>query len=172
MRPSLGRHLAPALLAALFLAPCLGPVLWAQRTTADILGTVTDATGAVLPGVKISVKNLDTAAEYSTTTDSSGNYLVTQLPIGRYSIRSEASGFKTWNVTDVTIAIGDRLRQDAHLEIGTLGQSMEVTASSPALQTDSSSLGSLIDARAVQDLPLNGRNFVVLAQLAAGATEG
>ncbi|MCC6367941.1 MAG: carboxypeptidase regulatory-like domain-containing protein [Bryobacterales bacterium] len=148
------------------------PALWAQRTTADVIGTATDATGAVLPGVKVTVKNIDTAAEYSAATDSAGNYLITLLPIGHYTIRAEISGFKTWSIPEVALAIGDRLRQDIHLEVGTLGQSVEVTASSPALQSDSSSLGSLINERAVQDLPLNGRNFVVLAQLAAGAGEG
>src|SRR5438067_6425062 len=163
---------AAILTAGFLLLPFLSPSVWAQRTTADIVGTVTDATGAVMPGVKITVKNQDTGAEYSATTDSSGNYQVTLLPIGHYGMRAEASGFKAWSVPEVTLAIGDRLRQDVHLELGTVGQSVEVAGSSPALQTDSSSLGSLINERAVQDLPLNGRNFVVLAQLAAGATEG
>jgi hypothetical protein len=81
-------------------------------------------------------------------------------------------GFKTWTVPGVTLAIGDRLRQDIQLEVGALGQSVEVTASSPALQADSSSVSNLINTNALQDLPLNGRNFVVLTQLTAGAAEG
>jgi outer membrane receptor protein involved in Fe transport len=149
-----------------------GTVLWAQQTTADVLGTVTDPSSAVLPGVKITVHNLDTAADYTATSDSGGNYRVTLLPVGRYSITALASGFKTWTVPEVTLAIGDRLRQDIHLEVGALEQSVEVTAASPALQADSSSLSNLINTNAMQDLPLNGRNFVVLAQLTAGAAEG
>jgi len=149
-----------------------GSTLYAQRTTADMLGTVTDASGAVLPGVKITVQNLDTAADYTATSDNAGNYLITLLPVGRYSIQVGASGFRTWTVAEVTLAIGDRLRQDIRLEVGTLEQSMEVTASSPALQADSSSLSNLINTNAMQDLPLNGRNFVVLAQLTAGSAEG
>jgi outer membrane receptor protein involved in Fe transport len=72
----------------------------------------------------------------------------------------------------VTLTIGDRLRQDIQLQVGAVGESVEVSASAALLQTDSSSMGNLINERAVQDLPVNGRNFVVLAQLAAGANEG
>lgn len=146
--------------------------LWAQQTTADVLGTVTDMSGGVLPGVKITVHNLDTGADYTGTSDNAGNYTVPLLPVGRYSMKAVDSGFKTWTVPQVALAIGDRLRQDVRLEVGTLEQAVEVTASSPALQTDSSSLSNLINSNALQDLPLNGRNFVVLAQLTAGSAEG
>ena len=149
-----------------------GTVVWAQQTTADVLGTVTDASGGVLPGVRITVHNLDTAADYTATTNSAGEYLVTLLPVGRYSVKAVAPGFKTWMVPEVTLAIGDRLREDVRLQVGALEQSVEVTGSSPALQTDSSSLSNLISTNAMENLPLNGRNFVVLAQLTAGAAEG
>jgi hypothetical protein len=136
------------------------------------LGTVVDPTGAVLPDVKVTATNLDTAAEYSAVSDGGGNYLISLLPVGRYTIKATGSGFKTWTVPEVSLAIGDRLRQNIQLEVGALNQSVEVTASTPALQSDSSSLGTLIDTHAMQQLPLNGRNFVVLAQLAVGASEG
>jgi hypothetical protein len=136
-----------------------GTMLWAQRTSADLLGTVTDASGAVLPNVKVTAHNLDTAADFTGESDKSGDYAVTQLPVGRYSIKAVSPGFKTWAVPQVTLAIGDRLRQDVQLQLGTLEQSVEVTAASPALQTDSSSLGSLVSTQALQDLPLNGRNL-------------
>src|ERR1035441_7842155 len=134
-----------------FLLLILATVMCAQSTTADVLGTITDASGGVLPGVK---------------------FTVTLLPVGRYSVTVAQPGFKTWTVPGVTLAIGDRLRQDIQLEVGALGQSVEVTASSPALQADSSSVSNLINTNAMQDLPLNGRNFVVLTQLTAGAAEG
>ncbi len=146
--------------------------LEAQITTADIVGTVTDATGGVLPGVRIMVQNLATQAIHTAVSDRTGNYLVTLLPVGRYSVRAEAPGFKAWTVPEVALAVGDRLRLDVHLEVGPIEQSVEVTAQTPALQSDSSSLGSLVNERAVQDLPLNGRNLIRLAQLAAGANEG
>ena len=72
---------------------------------------------------------------------------------------------------DVAVAEGDRLRVDLHMEIGQVSDSVLVTAQTPALQADSSSLGTLINSKAVQDLPLNGRNFIRLAQLSAGANE-
>lgn len=149
-----------------------GAPVWGQRTTADILGTVTDASGAVLPNAKIMVHNLDTGADFTGESNKSGEYVVTQLPIGRYSIRAVLEGFKTWTVPEVTLAIGDRLRQDVRLQLGNLEQSIEVTAASPALQTDTSSLSNLVSTQALENLPLNGRNFVVLAQLTAGAAEG
>ena len=155
-----------------FLLLLFGTVVWAQQTTADVLGTVSDASGGVLPGVKITVHNLATGADYPATSDNAGNYTVTLLPVGRYSIKAVAPGFKTGMVPEVTLAIGDRLRQDVQLDVGGLEQSVEVTASSPALQADSSSVGNLINTNAMQDLPLNGRNFVVLTQLTAGAAEG
>jgi outer membrane receptor protein involved in Fe transport len=165
-----GPRFVPIFVAGLLLL--FGTALRAQRTTADVLGTVTDASGSVLPNVKITIHNLDTAANYAAESDKSGEYAVTQLPVGRYSIKAVSSGFKTWTVPAVTLAIGDRLRQDVRLELGALEQSVEVTAASPALQTDSSSLSNLVSTQALEDLPLNGRNFVVLAQLTAGAAEG
>lgn len=166
-----GSSFVPMFIVGLLLL-LFGTVVWAQQTTADVLGTVTDASGGVLPGIRITVHNLDTAADYTSTTNSAGEYLVTLLPVGHYSIKAVASGFKTWTVPAVTLAIGDRLRQDVRLEVGALEQSVEVTGSSPALQTDSSSLSNLISTNAMENLPLNGRNFVVLAQLTAGGAEG
>jgi hypothetical protein len=154
------------------LALLSGDSALAQRATADIVGLTSDPSGAPLPGVRLILRNLDTGAEQTATTDSDGNYTFTLLPVGPYSLKAELSGFKAWSASAFRLAIGDRLRQDVRLELGQLDQSVEVTASSPALQSESSSLGSLINERAVQDLPVNGRNFIVLAQLAAGATEG
>jgi hypothetical protein len=114
---------------------------WSQQTTADIVGTVTDVPGAVLPEVKIIVHNLDTAADFTATSDTTGNYIFTLLPVGRYSMKATASGCKTWTVTQVTLAIGDRLRQDIRLEVGGLEQSIEVTGSSPLCRPTALPLG-------------------------------
>jgi hypothetical protein len=144
----------------------------AQVATADIVGLVTDSRGAAVVGAKLVLKNVGTGEERATTSDSLGNYIFTLLAVGHYTIRTEQSGFKTWTVPDVTLAAGDRLRLNASLEVGQVDQSVEVTGQSAALQTDSSTVGSLVNEKGMQDLPLNGRNFVRLAQLAAGANEG
>jgi hypothetical protein len=143
----------------------------AQVTTAEVLGTVTDASGAVVPNAKIVLRSLATSAEYSTVSNDTGNYIVRLLPPGSYSMRVEAQGFKVWMASEVALAIADRLRQDVPLETGLLTQTVEVTAQTPALQSESATLGGLIAERAVANLPLNGRNFITLTQLVAGAND-
>src|ERR1035441_9562226 len=85
-----------------FLLLILATVMCAQSTTADVLGTITDASGGVLPGVKVTVHNLATGADYLGTSDAGGNYTVTLLPVGRYSVTVAQPGFKTWTVPGVT----------------------------------------------------------------------
>lgn len=143
----------------------------AQVNTADIVGTVTDPTGAVVVGARITVTNLATQAVRTTETDSTGNYLVPLLPAGRYSVRAEMRGFKAAVTPEVALAAGDRLRLDIAMQVGEVAETIEVAAQTPALQSDTSSIGSLVHERAVQDLPLNQRNFIRLAQLAVGAHE-
>ena len=143
----------------------------AQVTSAEILGTVTDPSGAVIPNIKVTAQSLTTSTEYSIQSDNNGNYLIRLLPPGSYSLRVEVPGFKTWTVREVAVAIGDRLRQDVQLETGQLSQTVEVTAETPALQSESATLGGLIGERAVANLPLNGRNFIALTQLVAGAND-
>jgi hypothetical protein len=139
--------------------------------TADIVGTVTDNTGAVVPKAKVTVKNLDTSLTRTTETNSSGDYAFPLLPVGNYSVTVELSGFKTFTNPQLTLATGDRARVDAQMQVGEISQSVEVAAQAVALQTDSSTVGGLVTTRAVQDLPVNGRNFIRLVQLAPGATE-
>lgn len=145
-------------------------VLMAQGT-ADITGTVTDNSGAVVANAKATAKNLGTNLTRVQQTDASGQYSFTLLPVGDYSVSVEVQGFKTFNNPRLTIATGDRARVDAKLEVGELTQTVEVAEQTVAVQTDSSTVGGLVTSRAVQDLPVNGRNFIRLVQLAPGATE-
>ena len=94
------------------------------------------------------------------------------LQPGTYSITINALGFKTFNVPAVTISAGDRERVNASMVPGSTGETITVTAQTPALQTDSSVLATTINSQATEDLPLNGRNFINLAQIAPGANEG
>ena len=146
--------------------------LLAQAVTAGIVGTVTDATGGLLANVKLTVEDVDTELTRTTVTDSSGSFEFTLLPVGRYSVTAELTGFKIARVPLLALAEGDRPKLDLRMELGQLQQTVEVAAQTPALQTETSSLGTLFDKQAIEDLPLNGRNFMQLAQLSAGANAG
>jgi hypothetical protein len=105
-------------------------------------------------------------------TGQAGEYVFTLLPAGHYKLNVAASGFKGFIVSDFALAAGDRARVDARMDIGQSSQSVEVTATPPALQAESSTISSTVTEMSVQDLPLNGRNFISLVQLTPGANEG
>ena len=142
-----------------------------QLMTSDILGTVTDSTGAELPNATVTLRNINTNDVRTTTTTSSGDYSFNLLKPGHYSIKVEATGFKTSN-TQLSVEAGDRARADAHLEVGVATETVNVEAQTPLLQADNATVSSTVTAKAVQDLPLNGRNFVQLVQIVPGANEG
>lgn len=144
----------------------------AQSTTADITGTVTDTSGASLPGAKVTLTNLGTKEVRTAETTSAGDYTFNLLIPGSYSIQVAQSGFKTFVIPSIALSASDRAREDAKLEVGAEATTVEVTGQAPALQTDSSVLTSTVTQKAVQDLPLNGRNYVNLAQMAPGSNEG
>jgi len=161
--------MAKRMVWAIFVAVvvCLAP-LGAQTTSGEIVGTVTDATGGVVAGAGITVTNMNTGIAVKATTDTSGNYVVTSLGIGRYSVTVEATGFKKSLHNELTLNVQDRLRVDAVLEVGSVNDTVEVQASAPMLETDTSSLGQVVDSQRIVDLPLNGRYFTRLAVLTAG----
>ena len=156
----------------LTLALCvLKPTASAQVTTADVVGTVTDSTSAILPNVTVSLRSLDTNIERKAQSTSAGDYTFTLLAPGRYTLTVSVSGYKTFNST-VSVAAGDRARLNAILSLGDVTETVNVQSASPALQSDSSFVGATITEKSVQDLPLNGRNFTSLAQITAGSNEG
>jgi hypothetical protein len=144
----------------------------AQLASADIIGTVTDASGAEIPNAKVTVVNVDTHETRSGTTSSAGDYQFQLLPVGRYTVTVTAPGFKISTTSNVAIEAGDRARTDVHLALGAATETVNVEATTPLLQADSATVSSTVTAKAVQDLPLNGRNFVQLVQLVPGANEG
>jgi len=134
------------------------------------VGRVTDTSGAVLPGVTVTTENVATNNMRTTITSETGDYAFNVLPIGAHVVKVELPGFRTYT-TRITLATGDRARVDVQMQVGEVSQSIEVAAEATALQTDSSTIGGLVTSQAVQDLPINGRNFIRLVQLAPGATE-
>lgn len=165
------RHLSAALFLLLSLALSAGAIN-AQVITADLVGAVTDNAGAVLPNAKVTVTNLGTNISRTVTTDNSGEYVINLLPIGRYLVRVEAAGFKSFTVNELTLVAGDRTRVDARMEIGATTETVSITADASVLQTDTSTVGTAITGKLVQELPLNGRNYIQLAQLAPGVSPG
>jgi len=152
-----------ALCAVLAVAP-----LCAQTTAGSIVGTVTDPSGAVIAGANITITNVGTNIAVKATTDSAGEYVVTPLEVGKYSVTVEATGFKRSLRPDIQVNVQDRVRVDAKLEVGQVTDTVEVAGEAPILETDTSYLGEVVDSQHIVDLPLNGRFFTRLAVLTAG----
>jgi hypothetical protein len=174
-RSTAARYIRLAARAVLLLGSLLLPTVHsasAQSTTADITGTVTDATGASLPNATVTLTNLGTKEVRTARTTAAGDYTFTQLGPGTYSIQVSQPGFKSFSIPNIALSASDRARENAKLEVGSEGQTIQVTGQAPALQTDSSVLTTTVTQKATQDLPLNGRNYVNLAQLAPGANPG
>lgn len=148
------------------------PLVLGQLTTGGMVGTVTDSSGAVVPGVAVTLTDVSTGVATKTTTDSDGNYTVRPLLIGTYTVTAEKQGFQQAVLSNVEVAIGQVVRLDLVLQLGTVEQKLQVTAAPPLLQSQTSSLGTIETERRIADLPLNGRNFFQLAYLGPGASLG
>jgi hypothetical protein len=145
----------------------------AQVTTADLVGTVTDSTGAVLPNASVTVKNTATGISRKTTTDQSGNYAFSLLQIGQYDLLVSAPGFKDFKVAGLSLAVGERRRANAELALGSSTEAIQVTGdATPALQTENATVSSVVPGNEVQNVPLNGRNFINLVQVQPGVNAG
>jgi hypothetical protein len=144
-----------------------GP-LHAQVDTGSISGTISDASGAVVGAAKVTLNNEGTGASLSTTADSSGGYTFTPLRIGNYTLTVSAQGFQTTTQRHITVNVSSAVAVNFQLKPGQVSEVVEVTSDTPLLETQTSSVGQVIDQRSVDSLPLNGRNFTFLAQLGAG----
>src|SRR5580704_5745330 len=142
--------------------------LHAQVDAGTILGTVSDASGAPINGAKVTLTNEGTSAALSTMTGPDGSYKFTPVRIGSYKLTASFQGFQTTTQTSVAVNVGADVVINFTLKPGEVTQIVEVSASTPVLETQSGSVGQVVDSRSVNDLPLNGRNFTFLAQLAAG----
>jgi Carboxypeptidase regulatory-like domain/TonB dependent receptor-like, beta-barrel len=155
----------------LFLSIALRPVD-AQQTSATLLGTVVDPSGAATPGVKIRVSNLATNIKREATTDQAGNYSIPYLPAGNYHVSLTHEGFQAQQIASVTLQVEQAARLDFTLKVGNVSETVNVSASASVLQTENASVGTVIDSSKIVDLPLNGRNFIQLAQLIPGVQAG
>ena len=143
------------------------PVL--AQSTATLQGTVTDAKGAVIPNATVTVKNKNTSVERTAQTDSNGNYQVAALPVGSYQVEVKVEGFKTQVVDQVTLEVAKTVVQNFQLDVGAVSEQVLVTTDLPVIETATTSVGTVINQRTVQEIPLNGRHFVDLGLLIPGS---
>jgi hypothetical protein len=144
----------------------------AQAVTGTIIGTVADTTGAVLPGVSVTVKQTETGFTRTLTSDSNGEYTAASIPTGTYTVTGEISGFKSVSLSNVQVGVDSRVRADLKLEVGAMTESVEIVASTPLVQTSSSDLSTTVTEEQIKQLPLNGRNFVSLTRTIPGVLRG
>src|SRR5262245_17999743 len=137
----------------------------AQTAKAEIIGAVTDSTGAALPGVKLTITREDSNEERQLTSDSNGNYVAPSLSPGEYAIKGELPNFKTQIRRGVILQVGRQERVDLVMEVGDVAEEVTVEESSPLLQTANAEVSEVIDNVRVTSLPLNGRQFVDLTLL-------
>ena len=138
------------------------------QSTGAITGTVSDATGSVIPNAAVAVRNQATGEERSTVTDSAGIYLAPSLAVGKYRVEAKAPGMQATAAVDLDVSVGSTVRQDFSLKVASSTQTIEIQATAPIVDTSTVSVGDVVNQQTVQEIPLNGRHFVDLALLVPG----
>jgi len=146
--------------------------LGAQVTSATILGTVTDSSGAVVAKALVEAKAVATNLSRTTTTDAEGNYTLTSLPVGEYEVTISAAGFRKEVQRGITIQVQQRARLDVALQPGNVTETINVVGAAPIVNTEDGVFGDVIENQRVVELPLNGRNFNTLALLTPNIQNG
>ncbi len=154
------------------LVVCLCSGAFAQTVSTQILGLVTDSTGAIISGATITARRPATGDVRTTTTNETGNYIFPLLDIGAYEVTCAANGFKTEVRSGVELQLQQKARLDFILQVGQQTETVEVTGSAMLLRTEDATLGSVVEEKRILDLPLNGRNFAQLATLMPGVQFG
>jgi hypothetical protein len=151
---------------------CTPLLVEAQVESGKIVGTVRDASGAVLANATVKVTEIQTNIEKKTETDSNGEYVVTELKSGEYTVTVEHQGFKKAVQSAFKLDVNQVVRVDLTLAVGSISEEVVVTAAAPLIESETSSLGQVIEQSRVRDLPLDGRDFVELAYLTPGVNSG
>jgi hypothetical protein len=119
---------------------------------------VLDPGGSVVPGVAVKIQHAETGVAREVTSDNAGNYVAVQLPIGTFTVRASAAGFKEWVQADVVLRVNDNRRIDITIQVGQVTERIEVSAAITQVETRTGTIGEVIDSRRIAELPLNGRN--------------
>src|SRR5438128_2557827 len=163
---NMSRYL-PVLLISLILSSVAAH---AQVTGATLSGTVTDTSGAVIPGVMVSVKNRGTGVVRTVKTDEAGFYSAPNLLAGSYDVTASAAGFSTVTQSNITLTVGAQQQLNITMKVGETAQVVEVTEAAPMVQVTSSLISGVVESTTVRELPLNGRDWASLATLSPGVT--
>ena len=150
----------------------LTAALRAQVATGDILGTVFDATGSIVPGASVRLENIGTREVRTFSTGSDGGFVFSAVQPGTYSVTIASPSFKTFIESNVLLAAANRIRVNANLQAGGAEEHVEVTATPSSLQTDDTTVGSTITEKTLLDAPTVGRNYISLIQVQAGVNSG
>jgi Carboxypeptidase regulatory-like domain/TonB dependent receptor len=160
---------AVAIVCAILLMMLAAAPGWAQTFRGSIQGTVTDSSGAALPGATVTIHNVDTGIDRITTTAADGSYLIPELPIGTYNVIVEMSGFQKVATNGVTVDIGAVRRVDASLKPGQVSQEIVVSGDEiPVVETSTDTLGGSFESQQVEDLPINGRDYTKMLIMVPG----
>jgi hypothetical protein len=143
----------------------------AQITSATISGTIKDETGGVLPGVDVVIRNVDTGLTRNTVTDTNGYFTVPGLPPGKYETRASLQGFRTGVQNGVTLEVAQQAGLNMVLKVGTTEETITVSGESALVETRSAALSAIVLGKTIEELPLNGRNYITLATLQPGITQ-
>ena len=153
----------------LILFLCAAGKAAAQKSSGEVLGTITDPSGAVVSGVAVTLTNTQTNEVRRINSDNNGNYRFVFVQPGIYSLKAELVSFRTSTINDLVLRVDEQRRQDIVLQVGEVTQTVNVEANPVAVNAETASLGNVIEERRIVELPLNGRSFLSLAYLSAGA---
>src|SRR6266849_19977 len=145
-----------------------GLVASAQVSTGTISGVVQDQSGAVIAGAMVTVRNVDTGAARTLTSDPGGRYIAPNLSVGNYEVTGQQSGFQTEVRSGITLTVGREAVVNLGLKVGQISEKVLVTGEAPLVESTTATLSSLVDERTIRDLPLNGRSYDRLALLQPG----
>ncbi len=154
---------------ALFGLLTAGSALRAQLgTDGTVLGTITDSSGAIIPGAQVTVTNLATGLKKTVKADQAGDFEIVPLPAGMYAVTVSFKGFKTWTIERTELTVGERKRLSPVLQVGQISETVTVTSTAELMQTERASVESVVESRQIVDTPLNGRDVIELVRLVPG----
>ena len=158
-------------IVAVILLVITGSFAAAQITSATLSGTIKDETGGVLPGVDVVIKNVDTGLTRTVVTDANGYFTVPGLPPGKYETRATLQGFRTGVQNGIALAVAQQAGLNMVLKVGTTEETITVSGESALVETRSAALSAIVLGKTIEELPLNGRNYITLATLQPGIVQ-